>query len=309
MGITGKFAGVLALTAVIMVSHVTGAIAGSPALAALQAQVSALKTQVNTQASQISALQAADSAQAGQISALQVKFTTFSTTAAATIYALNGSISTIMNSNIYALNPYVSVNPDAVYGMKGPNVFFTGANIHIVDGSGSTDDGIFTDPTKMLTGLGNLVIGYNEPRLNIVDGSQILTDRGGSHNLIVGQFHQYSSVGGFVAGIMNKTIGPNSSVSGGAGNTASGSASSVSGGMSNTASAGYSSVSGGMSNTASYSFSSVSGGEYNTASGSASSVSGGMSNTASGVDSSVSGGHGVSEGTDNEWAAGTLQSP
>jgi hypothetical protein len=40
-------------------------------------------------------------------------------------------------------------------GVVGPNIVFTGANIHIVDGSGSTDDN-----GGALRGLGNLVIGY-----------------------------------------------------------------------------------------------------------------------------------------------------
>jgi hypothetical protein len=240
----------------------------------------------------VTALQATVSAQAAQISALQAQVTA------------------LQNSNVMALNPYVSVDTtDTIQnatGLKGPHVLFTGVNVHIRSGSGSTADGTVANPDNSLTGLGNLIIGYNEPRI-ISYNNFDLTGRGGSHNLIVGPGHKYESYGGFVAGSFNEISGVSSSVSGGDNNTASGNYSSVSGGGRNTASGNGSSVSGGTDNTASgEDASSVSGGVRNTASGGFSSVSGGLSNTASGPYSSVSGGYGVTA-TDSEpfgWSAG-----
>ncbi len=99
-------------------------------------------------------------------------------------------------------------------------------------------------------GLGNLVVGYNEVPL----GELSVGDRGGSHNLIVGQEHKYSSFGGLVAGLRNTISGNNSTVRGGNDNTASGPTSSVSGGFENLASGFETSVSGGFNHTASGDF-------------------------------------------------------
>lgn len=150
-------------------------------------------------------------------------------------------------------------------------------NVHVLNGSGLTHDNA--------NGLGNLIIGYNEditapfPKL-----------RTGSHNLIVGTDHTYTSTGGFAAGSTNSITAKNASVCGGASNIASGYSSSVCGGVANTASGEGSSVTGGVDNTASASLSSISGGRANTASGIESSVSGGHQNNASGKWSSISGG-------------------
>ena len=143
---------------------------------------------------------------------------------------------------------------DDGFGNMIPTISFHGANVRIVNGSGSTDGAV--------DGTGNLIVGYNELRL-----SPEPNDRSGSHNLVVGKEHNFNSFGGLVAGLRNTLSANHSSVSGGRDNTASGY---------------YSSVSGGSSNTASGSRSSVSGGAANTASGSRSSVSGGLSRTVSG---------------------------
>ncbi len=161
------------------------------------------------------------------------------------------------------------------FSRSGNEITITGANLHVVNGLGST--------TTTNT-LGNVIIGYNETR-----GSG--DDRSGSHMLVVGKKLNYTKYGGVVVGEFNTTSGNFSSVKGGNGNTASGTWSSVSGGIQNTASGDQSSVSGGAVNTASNRYSSVSGGRSNTASGSQSSVSGGFLNTASETFSSVKGGH------------------
>jgi len=178
----------------------------------------------------------------------------------------------------------------------GDDIYIEGANLHVINGSGSTDG--------TTNGLGNIIIGYNEER----DSGD---DRTGSHMLVVGALNNYSSYGGIVVGWTNTTSGPYSSVSGGAENTASEDHASVSGGRNNTASGSFasvsggggvpavngnmargylSSVSGGSGNMASNYGASVSGGQANTASGAYAWVSGGQSNTASGYMSSVSGG-------------------
>jgi hypothetical protein len=167
-------------------------------------------------------------------------------------------------------------------------VVITGANLRIVNGLGAT---------KTTNGLGNLIVGYNESRQGNPDclpGLVLCTDtRTGSHNVIVGAQHNFSSFGGLVAGFINEISGEYASVSGGSFNTASGLRASVSGGYINTASGFFSSVSSGINNTASGDHaSSVSGGYGNTASGFTSSVSGGGFNTASEELASVSGGFG-----------------
>ena len=158
----------------------------------------------------------------------------------------------------------------------GNHITFSGVNVQIVNGSGQTG---------VMTGTGNLIVGYNELR-----GSG--DDRSGSHNIVVGRNHNYSYYGGLVVGYYNSLSGAFASVSGGRGNTASGSYASVSGGQGNTASGSYASVSGGSQNTASGAAASVSGGHSNSASEWYSSVSGGLSNTASVGAASVSGGQG-----------------
>lgn len=170
----------------------------------------------------------------------------------------------------------------------------TGCNLQIVNGLDATsgDAGNPGGPGVTATnGVGNLIVGYQE--LHPTDPN----DRTGSHNIVVGSYHDYSSAGGLLAGWRNTTSGAYSSVLGGRENTASGDRSCVSGGRQNSAGGSYASVTGGRSNIASGSHSSVSGGKTNKATAGESSVSGGDTNTASGSQSSVSG------GSDNEATA------
>jgi hypothetical protein len=132
------------------------------------------------------------------------------------------------------------------------DIYLTGVNLHVVNGAGSTET---------TNSLGNVIIGYNEQRSPPVD-------RTGSHMLVVGIEHSYSSYGGIVVGQGNITSDPYASVSGGYYNTASGPYASVSGGSNSTASGNYSSVSGGYTNQASGYYSSVSGGYIRSVGGS-----------------------------------------
>ncbi len=180
---------------------------------------------------------------------------------------------------------------------NGSGIHFTGVNVHIENGLGATN-GNPGDPDSnsgTVNGLGNLIVGYNE-HINPYNGDGTpATDKSGSHNVVIGHGHNYTSFGGLVVAKDNWINAPYTSVSGGFENTAtSASYASVSGGFLNTASGELASVSGGAFNNASGLRSSVSGGQVNSASGISSSVSGGEGNTASGGSSSISGGAGNS---------------
>lgn len=189
---------------------------------------------------------------------------------------------------------FFRVQPAAMDGLNGPNLIVEGCNVHIRSGSGDTAD------SAGLTGLGNLIIGYNEQPAMVVDG------RLGSHNLVIGMEHEYPNYAGLVAGFRNVVSGASASVVGGNDNMASGNRSSITGGAANQASGLDTSVTGGTNNEASGLFSSVSGGAVNTASGDRSSVRGGSGNEARGLFSSVSGGNGRTAAGSYDWVAGSL---
>jgi len=183
-----------------------------------------------------------------------------------------------VDSLIAALESRIAQLEDLLEGVTrtGQDIEFSGVNVHIVNGQGTTDGAV--------NGFGNLIVGYNELRPSD-------NDRSGSHNVVIGKRHNYTSYGGLVVGSYNTISGTYASVSGGYNNTASNAFSSVSGGQMNIASGNASSVSGGQSNTASSGSASISGGSHNTANGGSSSISGGYNNTASNSFASVSGGH------------------
>jgi len=158
------------------------------------------------------------------------------------------------------------------------SVYIEGANVFIQSGSGATDD------NGSLTGLGNLIVGYNEDAAE----DEVRT---GSHNLVVGEEHDWTSYGGLLAGFNNTVSGPYASVSGGHYNTASANSASVSGGQSNTAGAQAASITGGISGDASGAASSITGGYEGTAEGDFSTVSGGLYNTGTGEYSWAGGGY------------------
>jgi len=183
-------------------------------IAALQVQVTDLKNQVasltSTETSLVTQLKSAQSS----ISALQTALNALTSTVA------NGSGGS-SNSVLNTLAKYVTVEPNPINGMNGPHVIFTGVNLHIRSGSGSTGDG----GTPL--GLGNLVLGYNA--LPVQGGGQ----RNGSHNLIGGDGNSFSSYGGLVFGSQNSTGGPYTAIIGGESNQATGFAASILGGRMN----------------------------------------------------------------------------
>jgi len=71
---------------------------------------------------------------------------------------------------------------------------FDGCNVLIQNGAGATGT---------VNARGNLIIGYNKNEVS---------KRTGSHNLIVGDLHEYTSYGGVVTGTENTIGAPNSTV-------------------------------------------------------------------------------------------------
>ncbi len=154
------------------------------------------------------------------------------------------------------------------------DTYITDCNLHVRSGSGATDG-----PTN---GRGNLIVGYDE---------SLSDTKTGSHNLVVGRWHTYTSYAGLVAGEDNTVANASATVAGGRTNAATGVASSITGGYLSLANGNFASVCGGASNTASGQFSSVTGGAANVASGDYSTVGGGNTRSATGA---------------HDWRAGTL---
>jgi trimeric autotransporter adhesin len=259
-------------------------------IAALQAQIASLQSTVSALQGEVSALQTTNAVQQNQINKLQTnnaKLQNQVTSLQTSNTRLESQLTTVQSNPALALGPFVSVDPNPEFGVIGPHIKFKGANIHIESGSEATDD------HGNSTGLGNLIIGYDEDPSLFGRAPLSTGDRGGSHNLVIGSGHRFTkaALGGLLAGELNTISNLAASVSGGLDNIASGGFASVTGGASNTASDGNGisfgatapSVSGGVNNTAGGPFASVSGGENNTASGAGASVSGGLNNTATGT--------------------------
>jgi hypothetical protein len=170
-------------------------------------------------------------------------------TQAATIASLSSQAATanaaIQSKEATALGPYVSVTNEALNGVRGPHIRFTGVNVHIRSGSGTTDDNISTG--GVLAGLGNLFVGYDE---QVPDNMNDPVGRTGSRNRLVGSQHAFQSYGCFAAGWRSSVLARWASVGGGLGNVASGEWASASGGQGNEASGTESSVGGGFQNVA-----------------------------------------------------------
>jgi hypothetical protein len=217
--------------------------------------------------------------------------------------ALQGTVNQLNSNltNVQLLNQYVTVDPSAtvVNGVIDPHVYFHGVNVHIIDGSGSTVDNDVSDSGGLAIGLGNLIIGYNEDPGNLATG-----DRGGSHNLILGQYNRFTmkSFGGLITGSSNILNAAESSILSGSQNTINSYGSSILSGLQNT----INSV--GASNM--YGIGIV-GGYQNTANGTLSVVVGGRNNNTPAEGEVLLGGqyfsliHGYSIGPSPDTATGT----
>ena len=102
------------------------------------------------------------------------------------------------------------------FSREGNEVRLTGANLHIVNG--------LRDTTTTNRPVGNLIVGYNEPRV----GEAVENIRTGSHNVVEGK-HNFSASGASWSALQHdqRQLRP---VNGGSNNTASSFAASVSGG-------------------------------------------------------------------------------
>lgn len=166
----------------------------------------------------------------------------------------------------------------ACFSRSGDEVYITGCNLNLRDGSGGTHDGP--------NGLGNLILGYDE-----VAGIDPTPFRTGSHDLVLGQGQAYPSFGGLLAGRRNTVPSTYGSIAGGEHGFADAAEAAILGGMGNIASTWWNAIGGGEENAASGQFSWVSGGQSCTSSGPYTSVGGGLSRAAPGS---------------HDWAAGGL---
>lgn len=156
--------------------------------------------------------------------------------------------------------------------LDSADLYLINGNLHVESGVGATDGAP--------NGKGNLIVGYDEG-----DGL-----KSGSHNIVLGSYHSYSSYGGLVVGSSNTVNSPFAGVLGGYDNEAASAYAIVTGGLTNTASANYAVIVGGSYNSAVGMTSVVVGGYDNEASGTASQVAGGTGNEAAASWASVAGG-------------------
>lgn len=153
------------------------------------------------------------------------------------------------------------------------DVVVDGANLIVRNGEGLT--------TGTENGKGNLIVGYNAG-----EGTEA---RSGSHNVIIGDLHQWTASSGLVAGAGN-LIDANYAVALGYLNQATAVGAAAIAGLGATASGAYAAVVGGLANEASGQGAVVLGGYDNTSSGPQSATIGGTSGSASGDYASVLGG-------------------
>ncbi len=219
-------------------------------------------------------------------------------------------------SNVTVLNSKTRYLTTGLDRNGYPASYFTACNVYIQNGLGSTS-GIPSDPfllkgeNPITNGLGNLIIGYNEPAPydNPTGSHPINGQYNGSHNLIIGEGNQYNSICSMIGGTGDYSAAPFASVLNGSNNGALALNSTVCGGVANTVTNISGTVLAGAENVASGPFSSVSGGNQNNAFGGFSSVSGGVVDTAYGDYSSVSGGGSIKLFSLEGWAGGTYHSP
>ena len=191
----------------------------------------------------------------------------------AKIDSLEGQLAIQLNA-MAALAPLINLIPVATqstYSYANATWRIDGLNVQITNGSGSTHD--------TANGLGNLLLGYNEASGGHFSSDGTLIpgeDRSGSHNLIVGSGHSYTSSGGVLGGHNNTLRGIGGSALGGQSNLALGEWSSILGGLDNRSTGNHACVSGGHSNMASGDRSSLSGGLLNVSGGVATSILGGQ---------------------------------
>ncbi len=174
---------------------------------------------------------------------------------------------------LVALAPYIHFDAGMENGLPGPHITFSGVNVHINNGIGTTASS---------NSLGNLIIGSDElpSQRPFAAGN-----RGGSHNLIVGSGHEFytGSYGNVIAGSQNIATGQSEIIAG----------------YLNQVSGTYDSVLGGVLNIGTGEYSIVLGGQGNQAIGLASVVLGGYDNQEPGWYSTILGGENTVDAAGN----------
>lgn len=177
------------------------------------------------------------------------------------IEELEADLAAVEANDALALGPHIEVQSESVNDVAGPNIVFSGANLHLRSGSGTTDDNVSSGGT--LTGLGNLIIGYNElptPNWETPDEDPIKPGyRSGSHNLVLGTKNSFYGSGGLVGGHSNAIYDRHAAILTGSWSTASG-GNAVLGGFSNEADGWATAVVGGQGNRTVGGLSSILGG-------------------------------------------------
>jgi hypothetical protein len=122
----------------------------------IRAEIAAVQAQVTSLQSTVSALQTANTNLRNEINNLQTSNARLQNEVSslkASNTGLQTQLAAVQSNHVLKLGPFVTVDPHLEIGVIGPNITFTGANIHIVSGSGKTNDA---------PGLGNSIIGYDE---------------------------------------------------------------------------------------------------------------------------------------------------
>jgi len=163
---------------------------------------------------------------------------------------------------------------DDGHGGLAKTIRIEGVNLQIVNGLGATngnpvDPGSIDPDATATNGLGNLIVGYTEQ--SPVD----VSDRTGSHNVVVGPGHGYSSFGGLVVAKNNSIAAPYGVITGGTENDVLGPYSAIAGGMRNKTLEDHSSIAGGIENETYGHYSTVAGGARNHTMAESSAVGGG----------------------------------
>ena len=208
---------------------------------------------------------------------------------------------------------YMKLDTNELNYLKGPHVIFEGVNVHVRDGSGVTKGEWLESGGNAQTGLGNLIIGYNELSRTILGEVPTAADRTGTHNLVIGREHRYRSYGNILQGwacIMNADNSAGLACdenlfNGGSTDLLGGNYAVSLGGHLNRISEYNGVIAGGYNNTIEVdgNGSVISGGQGNIVTGYSASITGGSNNSASGVNSSISGGNSITVDTTDGWSA------
>jgi hypothetical protein len=143
-------------------------------LPTLEKRVVALEAALSDALITIDQLQAAlvaeEAARIAAIESLQAQINEFDASALdGALEAIEALQSQIEGNTVLELNGYLSLD--------NSTALFTGVDVQIVNGEGTTDT---------TNGLGNLIVGYNSMLAGVIDGT-----RDGSHNIILGDGHEY----------------------------------------------------------------------------------------------------------------------